>query len=50
MSGSVDTATAHNILASMFGLRDGAASLESLAGYSAGTGWGGVCVDGGGGW
>jgi hypothetical protein len=35
---AVDTATATNILASMFGLRDGGVPLDSLAGYSLGTG------------
>ena len=35
---AVDTATAQNILTSMFGLREGGVPLESLAGYSLGTG------------
>jgi len=35
---ATDTATATNILSSMFGLRDGGVPLDSLAGYSLGTG------------
>jgi len=35
---AVDTDTARNILASMFGVGDGGVPLESLAGYSLGTG------------
>jgi hypothetical protein len=34
---AVDTASAQNILASMFGLRDGGLPITSLAGYSQGA-------------